>query len=194
VSVQYLMNLGGLTLRDPSRAAGVIVAMGLPGQALAPALGVVAIANAALFALTNILMPPPGPMPLVFQSPLLFCLIIAVGVLLSGTALTWVGRFFGGQGRFEDVLALLIWLQILRAMVQAVVLVLMFIAPGMAALLVFVAGLYGVWILLHFLKVALLLGSLWRALTVFVAASVAIVLGLVALLSLLGPGLFGIAS
>ncbi len=182
------------TVKDPAQAARQILALRLPLPALWALLGLVAIINAGLFTLTNLLMPPPGGLPMVFASPLIFCAVVAGGVIVSAGGITVFGRFFGGSGGFEGIFALLIWLQALRALVQGIVLVLMFIAPGMAAFVVFAAGLYGFWVLLHFINIALQLTSLWRALTVLVASTVAIILALVMVLTMLGLGTMGIPS
>lgn len=185
-------DLALLTVRNPSEAARKVVALNFDREVLWTALALVAVINAILFALSNIALPTPAPLPAFLSNPLLFFFIVAGGLVLTVNALFWTGRMLGGSGDMGDLLALLIWLQVLRAVAQAAVLVLMLAAPMLGALLVLVAGLWALWILLHFVSVGLRLNSLARAATVLIAATLGLVLGLSLILSMIGVTAMGL--
>lgn len=191
-TLRDLAGLAALTIKDPIAAAHEVLAYNLRGNTAFMALALVAVINALLFGLTNILVPPLGPIPVVFQSPFLFFGIVAGGVLVTAFALSRVGQLMGGIGTFADIFALLIWLQAMRAAIQGIVLVLLIIAPGFAAFLAFAAGIYGLWILVNFVSVGLQFYSLGRAAIALALSTVAIVFALVIFLTVTGVAVLGV--
>ncbi|TMM54598.1 Yip1 family protein [Sulfitobacter sabulilitoris] len=185
-----------LTLRDPKAAAADIMAWDLPRDALWTALALVAAINTLIFGLSDLLVPVPTPsaVPAIFSSPLVFYVIVAGGLVVTAHALFWTGRALGGQGEFGDLLALLIWLQALRAAAQAAVLLAMLVMPGLAVILVFAASIAAMWILVNFISAGLHLNSIPRAITVLVAAILALVLGLSLILSMIGATTLGLPA
>ena len=183
-----------LTLRSPSEAAEQVLAFNLSRDVLWSSLALVAVINTILFSLSNILLPTPSPLPAMLTHPLVFFVLVAGGLVVTVHALYWTGRMLGAKGDMGDLLALLIWLQALRAVAQAAVLVLVFVSPMLAAFLVFAAGLAALWILVNFVSVGLRLFSLGRALAVLLAASLALIFGLSLLLSLIGVTAIGIPA
>ncbi len=101
---------------------------------------------------------------------------------------------FGGGGSFEIVLASLVWLQGLRLLVQVALSVIMLISPTFSALLAFAASLVGCWILINFINLFHGFNSMFTALIVMVVVGLAVVLGLVGLLSVMGPDILGLSS
>ncbi|XDA96639.1 YIP1 family protein [Sulfitobacter sp. LCG007] len=182
-----------MTLRAPAEAAAIIAAWELPRQVLWMGLALVAILNTFLFSLSEMIVPTSMPLPGVITNPLVFFVTVAGGLIASVHVFYWTGRMLGAPVRdMGPLLALMIWLQALRGVVQAAVLVLLLVSPAISALLVFAASLYAVWILLNFLSVGLGLQSVWRALGVLVAGSLALVLGISILLSFIDVGAIGL--
>ena len=163
-------------------------------EVLWTALFLVAVLNTLIYTLTNVVVPSQSPMPVAFESPLVFLIIVAGGLVLTVHALYWTGRALGGTGELGDVLILMIWLQALRVGLQALTLVLLLIAPVLAALLVVAAAFIGIWILVHFINAAHHLGSFPRAAGVLIAAILALALGLSFILSLIGATFLGSAA
>lgn len=182
------------TLRDPAQAAARLMAIQASREVLWTALFLVAVLNTLIYTLTNLLVPTQSPLPVAFESPLFFLVIVAGGLVLTVHALYWTGRALGGRGELGDMLVLMIWLQALRVGVQAITLVLLLISPVIAALVAVAAAFVGIWILVHFINAAHYLGSIPRAAGVLVAAILALALGLSFILSLIGATFLGSAA
>jgi hypothetical protein len=88
----------------------------------------------------------------------------------------------------------LVWLQGLRLLVQVALSLIMVISPTFSALLAFAASLLGCWILINFINLFHGFNSMFTALIVMVVVGLAVVLGLVGLLSVLGPDILGLSS
>jgi hypothetical protein len=174
------------TLRAPLTAAQRLMALNLDTSTLWLALFLMAVLNTILFTLSNMVMPIDGQLPAALKSPVVYLMIVAGGLVLTAFALFWTGGALGGQGRLEDMLVLLVWLQSLRVLGQGITLVLMMISPGLAGLMILFIGLAGLWILINFIQAAHGFQTPWHAAGVLVAAMVALVLGLSVLLSLIG--------
>lgn len=182
----FLFALAKRTVTQPRAAAEDLVAMNIPRGTLWIALALAVVLNTLVYQVTIVIAPPPGPLPVLLASPLPFALFVAGGLIVSIYALTFVGRRLGGSGSLETLMTLLIWLQYLRFAVQIVALVISLFAPGLAALVVFSASLYGIWLLLHFVDVGHQLNNLLTSFGVLVMAMLAIMICMVILLSLFG--------
>lgn len=182
------------TIRDPRDAARRILSMDLPASALWTALALAVVLNAGLFGLSNELSPPPADVPVGAVSPVPFALFLLAGVAATVFALFHVGRILGGEARFHGILALLVWLQFLRVLVQAALLVLVPLVPFLAALVVIGAAVIGFWILLNFIDVAEGYESLFKSLGVLVLSVLAMAFGLSLLLALFGGPFIGVSG
>lgn len=180
-----------LSVRDPARAAQLLMAMALPRQALWLGLGLAAVLNTLLFSVSNLAFPGPGPLPGLFEGPVTYLVLVGGGLLATVVAVHRVGLLMGGRGSFDQVLVLMVWMQALRVLVQAAALLLMLSIPLLSAILVMGASLYGVFIFLHFINQAHGLGSLGRAAMVLVGSVLAIAVVLALLLTLIGGPMVG---
>jgi len=185
---RYWRNLAILSVRKPGDAARVLMALGLGTGVLWNALVLIAIANAVQFSLSNMILPGPSPLPEILGAPLVYFAIVAGGLSLTALSIYWTGRFMGGEGTLADVLVLIVWMQILRLLVQVAVLVLVFVMPILSILLVIIAGLIGVYMLVNFINQAHRFNSIAKATVVLVLSILAIVAGLSLLLTIfVGP-------
>lgn len=183
--------LTATTLRNPAAAAQELMSLHLPRSVLWTALILMATLQALTFGVSEILIPTTAPVPLVFDSPLAFFGMAVVALALTVYSLQWTGRMLGGSGSLEDVMVIIVWIQVLRVVVQLLALVLTIVMPGLALLLVFVATILGLYILVHFVNEAHRLNSLLRASGVLVSSVIVMVLGLSIFLSLIGAPLVG---
>lgn len=175
-----------LSLRDPAQAARVVLGMSLPREVLWTALMLMAVLNTLIYSLTNMAAPGPSPLPAAFSSPAFYFFFVAGALILIVNAVYWTGRAFGGQASMTDVMAVIVWLQFLRVLVQGLALVLLLTVPLLSALLVLAAILVGLWIFVHFVDQAHRFNSPGKAAGVIVAAFFAMVLGISILLALIG--------
>jgi len=180
-----------MSVRKPAEAARILMAMGFPTGVLWNALVLVAVGNTLLFALSNQILEGPSPLPDVFSVPLVYFAIVAGGLALTALSLWWVGTKMGGKGSLADILVLITWMQMLRLLVQVVVLALVFVTPLLSALLVLAAGLIGVYMLVHFVDQAHRFNSPGKAILVLIVSLLAIVVGLSIILTLVGGPIVG---
>ncbi|MGC1497222.1 MAG: YIP1 family protein [Sulfitobacter sp.] len=188
------MPLVQTTLRDPRAAGEQIIGWGLGRDVLWTALALVAILNTFVIVMLIQLAKPDMPLPGYFNTPLALYVILAGVLVIYVHAIYWAGLAIGGQGSLSDVLALVVWLQVLRALAQVGVLVLTVLLPQAALLLSLTVALWGLWILLHFITTAMNLPSIAHAIAVLVIGAVGLVLGLGTLLAIIGVAAQGVFS
>ncbi|WP_299965787.1 YIP1 family protein [uncultured Roseobacter sp.] len=185
-------DLAILTLRAPKDAAAVIIGWQLPQSVLWMAAVLITILSTFMSILSNALMPVPEVMAVVLAQPLILCALTMVVFVLGLYVLVWAGRALGGGGEVDEMLALLVWLQLLRALAGLVALLSVVLLPPLAGLLIFAVGIATIWILLNFVSVGLQLNSLMSALLVLLITGFAISFGLAMLLQMLGVSAFGV--
>ncbi|MEX0369445.1 MAG: Yip1 family protein [Tateyamaria sp.] len=190
------------TLRDPKAVAQRIIGWHLDRQTLYVALFAVAAINTLLASAPIVLVPgsidPEAqaaiPMLALLERPFALFAIIAGGLLLMVHGLVWAGRAMGGQGDFTDMLAVLTWLQALRAAAQALVLVLSLVFPAVAGLVALVVAGVAFWLLLHFISAALRFDSLFRAFGLLIAVLAGLFIGMMLIVTLTGVTAGGFAN
>ncbi len=185
-NINMLPALVGMTLRRPRDAAAIIRDWQFGRDVLWSALALVAVINTFLILLLIALTPPDFVLPGYFNSPLALFLLLAGVLVIYVNALFWVGRAMGGTGDLGDLLAMIIWLQALRAAAQFGIVVVTLLMPPLGLLASLVVAVWGLWIFLNFVMVALHLPTALHALGVVIAAAVALVLGLGVFLTLIG--------
>ncbi|MFP4043874.1 MAG: YIP1 family protein, partial [Rhodosalinus sp.] len=121
--------------------------------------------------------------------PVPFALFLAAGLVGTIYALWYVGRMLGGEGALGDIMVLLVWLQALRLVVQAALLMLVPLSPVLSSLVVLAAAAIGFWILLNFIDVAHGYGNLLKSLGALALSVLAMALGLTFLVTLFGGAL-----
>ncbi len=181
-----------LSLREPRMAAATLINWNLPRSVIWTALALVSCCNAILAGLSELIFPSPVTMPAILANPLMLFILLAGGVVISSYALVWGGSKVGGQGRLEDVAVVLTWLQSLRVLAQAVVVVLAILSPGLAGLFAMVVGFAGLWLMANFVAQALDFASAWKAFGLMAALTVGFVFVVVLLLTVTGFGLGGV--
>ncbi len=187
-----LVELVQTTLRAPRDAAGQIMALRLKRDVLWTALALVAVGNAALLFVLFQTSDTEFPLPGYVERPLALFVIIAGMMVIYVHGMYWAGLALGGSGSLDDVLALVIWFQALRALAQVVIIVMSFLLPALALLLSLAVAVWGFWIFLNFVAAALNLATIWQAFAVLVAAAVGLIIGLGILLTLIGLGAQGV--
>lgn len=129
--------------RDPRRSAQRIAGWPVPDQAvwlayvLVAALSVLGLFGAMLLSGLGAADLPQPVMVLGMQLG---------SMLLLAAVLAQAGRMFGGAGNFAGALRIIIWIQALMVMLQAVQLVAMVVLPPLAGLLSLVSVLLIAWV------------------------------------------------
>ena len=190
------------TLRDPQGTAQRIMAWNLSPATLYMALCAVAACNALLASAPVVLVPgslddmarEALPVLALLERPIMLFVLVAGGLIVMVHALFWAGRAMGGQGEMVDMLALLVWLQALRAVAQAGVFLLGLAVPALAGLVALAVVSVAFWLLLHFISAALRFHSLFRALGLLVAVITGLFIGLMLILTLMGVSAGGLSN
>ncbi len=193
-ALTYLRDLAVLTLRNPPQAARQVLALDLNREILWTGFALAVVLNSLFFTLQQVLIPPPEGTPAIFTSHTAYFAMVAGGQAMFIYALYLAGTWMGGQGRLLDVLALLVWLQLLQAVAQAILLVLMLTLPVLFMAFNMVAMIYGLYILVHFIDQAHGLNSPGRAVGVLAAALFSLAFALALLLSLAGGSMIGMPN
>ena len=182
------------TVRTPEIAANRIMSWQLPRVAVYQILIVVSALNTLTTAFQVSLSVDPGPMGQALSHPFGFFILGAGLTVVFVHLLYWVGNALGGDGNFGDLLTLLIWLEVLRFLAQVVILAAGFVIPALALLLFLGILVLNLWLLLHFIRIAMRLNSMWHATGVLVATIGGLVMGMTVLLSLIGLSTLGISA
>lgn len=192
MTVEGFLRLAAETVKDPQAVARLLIGISLPRETLWMALALMCILSTLAVSAANILVPPPVDLPAAMANPFLFAAFLIGGSVLTLHALVWTGRAAGGKGQMGDILILMVWLQALRAAVQAAQLPLILISPFLAGLLAVAASLLGIWITVGFIAAAHQFDTLLKAVGVLFMALLGIALGLAFLLSLIGVSSYGL--
>lgn len=153
LDLRFLGALAVNTLRDPKGSAADILRIALPRPVLWLAFALMITLSLIMGELVYLIATPPEDGPLTGQSALTLGLIQAAFLFLMVFAITHIGRAFDGTGYFDGSLALMTWLQFVFLLIQLLQLVLLVIAPPLAAILTVLSiGLF-LWVLVNFIAV-----------------------------------------
>jgi hypothetical protein len=193
--MSQLLTMGNLlrmardTVSNPREGAETVLALGLPRQALWLAFALVVVLSMFLGDLLYLLAGLPGDGALtgpLAGSPIVAGLLQGAFLFLMAHAVTHIGRMFGGMGRFEEALALVVWLQFIFICVQVLQLVAVLVVPPMAAIITILAvGLF-FWLLVNFIATLHGFTSLGMVFVMTILSGFTILFVLSLILTLLG--------
>ena len=185
--VDAFLRLAVQSVTAPRDVARLLLSIRPGAEALWTGFALVVVLNALVFGLSRLLLPDGGLTGAeVLDSPFAFMALQAATLAATIAALTWAGRGVGGSGGLADVAVVMIWLQALRVLAQAVVLVVMPISAFLGAVLVMTASALGIWIAVHFIDEAHALRSVLKAILVLVVGIVGMAIVLSIVLSAIG--------
>ena len=183
-----IRNLIGLTLSDPKLAARQLMAMNLPAEVRWLGLVLVAVLTILVMRLTLLVLPADGmsPFGLLLSDPVTGFAVQVGSILLVSAAMTGVGRVFGGRGRFQNALLLMVWTEFLLAILAGLQFVLLLILPLAGVILAFLAvGLF-VWLIVQFAAALHGFTNLWAVLAGMIATFCLLVIATALILAFLG--------
>jgi hypothetical protein len=192
VTLAGFLRLAVNTVTAPRDVARLLLAMNLPSQALWLAFALVIVLNTLMFSASLLLVPADDMFGPVLANPTVFGTMLAISVAALIVAVTLCGRPLGGRASYAEIAILVIWLQALRVLLQAVVALVGPISLFLSGVLISAASVLGIWIFVNFIDVAHETGSLLRAGLVLLLAVVGMMLGLSLIFSLLGVQTGGI--
>jgi hypothetical protein len=143
------------TLRDPRAAAARVMAENLPAPVLWTMLVAVVAVSIVLGQGSMIFATGGAPVdnPYLANPMVMWGLQLAL-LFVMVHAIHRIGRGMGGQGVFEDTLALVVWLQFVMACLQLVQTAALFVLPPLADIIGIVGLVIFLWLLTHFTAAA----------------------------------------
>jgi Yip1 domain len=149
---ERIVALAQLTLQDPRAAARALLSQAVPMSARTSGLLLVAVVSAVLASLQAGLqaeaLDPVNAFMLAspFRAAAVQWFFLALTVVLIHNA----GRAFGGKGSFPDALLVVVWLQLLMLVLQALQFVASFLSPPLAGLIGLAGFVVFLWLMSSF--------------------------------------------
>lgn len=194
-SLRGLFALAWTSVVQPRAVAERIMAQNLPTTALWLAMALVVVVSILIGQINLILFSADVPlgMPLLGQ-PIAMGLVQGLMLVLTVYAIHFVGRAMGGQGRFDDALVLIVWLQFVMICLQILQTAAYVLLPplgdlfGLAGLVLFL------WLLTNFVAATHGFQSLGIVFVMVIVSAFAMMFLLSLVLAILGIGGMGIEN
>lgn len=167
------------TIANPQEGIGTVLSLGLDRSVLWPALAVI-IALSVILSNVALVFSPQNSAPTfnLPQSPFLLAMVMAIGLVLTVFCTHYIGRAFGGSGRFTESLTIVIWLQTILLIAQIVQLGLLMISFGLANLFGIVVAVFGLWLFVNFVAVVHGFNSLLNVFAGIIVSTFGVLFGL----------------
>ncbi len=187
-----LIELFWMTIRDPSRAASILRQIHMDRQVSWLILLLAITLNTLTYFASIPLLGVPAELAFpLLTKPYLVFLMLGITTVIFVFAFYWVGRALEGKATFDTILLMVGWLQYMRLAIQVGSLVLMLVSPGISQIFVMAAGIYGLWVVVNFLKQAHGFETLGKAVAVLIFSALGMTVGLSVLLSLCATTVIG---
>ena len=190
LTLNSLVAMAWRTVRNPREGAIEVLSLGVPREALWPALALVVTVSILLAQTASFLATgdagagmPVGPLAMGFVQLLLLVLMIF--------AIFLIGRSFGGTGSFEEAILLVAWLQFIMICLQVVQTFALLVLPFLAGLIGIAGLVLFLWLLTNFIAVLHGFASLGQVFVMIIASAFGIAFGLSIVLTLIGVSIPG---
>jgi hypothetical protein len=185
LTLNGLVAMAWRTVRNAREGATEVLSLGVPREALWPALALVVTLSILLAQIASLLttgnpgaMMPVGPLAMGFVQLLLLVVMVF--------AIYWIGRSMGGTGSFEETILLVAWLQFIMVCLQVVQTVALLLLPFVAGIIGLLAlGLF-LWLLTNFVAVLHGFASLLQVFVMILVSAFGIAFGLSIILTMIG--------
>jgi hypothetical protein len=184
LTLNNLVAMAWRSVKNPREGAAEILALGIPREALWPALALVVVLSILLANVTALLLAseatamPVGPAATGFiQLALLVVMVFAV---------FWIGRAMGGTGSFEESILIVTWLQFIMVCLQVVQAAILVLSTSLAGIFGLLAVVLFLWLLTSFVAVLHGFSSLFRVFVMILVSAFGIAFGLSIILTLIG--------
>ena len=152
LSLSTLLSLARFTVQNPREGARMVMRANLPMTARWVALALMAVVSAILAHVAFALIPADAQQAMVgaMASPVTSALMQGGLMLGAVFVIHFVGRWRGGNGRFEDALILMIWLQFILLILQVAQIVTQVVLPPASVLVGYASVAIFLWLLSNF--------------------------------------------
>lgn len=174
------------SIRNPREGATEVLSLGVPREALWPALALVVVLSILFAHVTALLALGQGGMGAMPVGPAATGFIQLLLLVVMVFAIFWIGRAMGGSGSFEEAILLVAWLQFIMVCLQVVQAVALIILPPVAGLISIAGLVLFLWLLTNFIAVLHGFTSLFQVFIMILLAAFGIAFGLSIILTLIG--------
>lgn len=153
LSLPHLLSMARFTLQSPRQGARMVMKADVPVPARWIALVLAAILSALLAHVSFGLMPAEvrAQMGQSMQNPVGTAAFQAVLMLVVAHLMQWVGRWFGGKGSFADALMLMVWLQFILLVLQAIQIIVQVVLPPLTDVVAMLSVVIFLWLVTNFI-------------------------------------------
>lgn len=190
--IQAALSLALQSITQPRQVARWLIDLRLSREALVTGFALVVVINSLLFGVSVLL--DPAPLPWFLARPAVYGGLQALSLIATLLGLYFGGRVLGGQASVQDITVLVIWMQILRALRQVLLLVLLPISAVLGGFLLSLTSVIGIWIMVSFVDEAHGFSNLLKSLGAIIIGLFGMAVVLSILLILLGIDPSGITA
>ncbi len=153
LSLSHLLSMARFTIQAPREGARQVMKADVPMPARWIALALTAILSALLAHVSVGLMAADAQaaMSPSMQNPVGTAAFQGALMLAAAHLMHWVGRWFGGQGSFGDALLLMVWMQFILLVLQAVQIVVQVVLPPLTDLVAMLSVVIFLWLISNFI-------------------------------------------
>lgn len=193
----YLLGMALQCIPEPRKIAREIQALRYSRAVLWQTFALFEVLSMAVGVAVSLIYPPDpellavireNPVLAITTKPILAGMIGASLLVITIFAIYWVGRIFGGVGRFDQAILTILWLQFVMLIAQSVMLLLAFFASGLAAMVNVSATVLTFWILSHFIAEMHGFKSVGLVFLMIILTIIAMLVGLAVILAMIGMG------
>lgn len=186
LDLRFLTKLAIDTIRDPQEGAKEVLRLAPARNVVWLAFALMMVASLIMGELMVLFIGASETAPQLGQSSLALGLMQAGFLFVMVFAIAHIGKLFGGTGSFDGALVLITWLQFVFFLVQLLQLVLLLIAPPLAAIVTVIAiGLF-FWLLVNFIAVLHGFQSVGMVFVMTIVSFISIIFTLSLILTILG--------
>lgn len=186
-----LIRLARDTVADPREGATTVLSFAPGREALWTMFALVVVVTMFLGTLADLIVGLRGGGGQML-SPVMLGLIQGGLLLVMVLAVHHLGRAFGGTGRFDEALLLVVWLQFIFILIQAIQIVALVILPPVAPLITLLSMALFFWLLVNFIAVLHGFTSLGRIFLMVILSIMGLGLVMTILTTVLGFGPQGV--
>ncbi|MEC9198023.1 MAG: YIP1 family protein [Pseudomonadota bacterium] len=179
------------TLQDPLAMGQELIALRLSRATVWMAMTLVCVLSVLMFFVSEAVIPTAGGVMAPLITPMSMAVMVVGNLVMMIFAVFWTGRALEGNGRLEDIVLLMSWVQFMLLVAQVPQTVLALFSATLSSLLALGAVLYALWLIVKFTQAAHGFDSVGKAVLTVVLAIVGIMVGLAIVLSLIGASVIG---
>lgn len=147
----YMLGMAMQTIPEPRKIARELFGLGLDRGTLWMILVLLLTVSCGLSVAIGAMFPPdPSFDGTIFANPLMTSIAESSIAVIAVFLLFWVGRMFGGVGRFEDAIMTVIWMEFVLLLFSMLTVLFMLFAPSIGVLFWVMGSVTSLWVLSHF--------------------------------------------